>query len=77
MEVEERIDELTKMIEEDTKKRQEVLSRLEEISKNEQYNSYGIMIGSVLTVTVIEARELRSSRIAGMPNPYVILQIEG
>lgn len=40
-------------------------------------NQYGIMVGSVLTATVIEARELRSSRLTGMPNPYVVLQVEG
>ena len=40
-------------------------------------NSYGIMIGSVLTATVIEARELRSSRITGQVSPYVVLGIEG
>jgi hypothetical protein len=47
------------MIEEDNKKRQEIIMRLQEIQQTEQLNSYGIMIGSVLTVTVIEARELK------------------
>lgn len=28
-------------------------------------NQYGIMVGSVLTATVIEARELKASRITG------------
>lgn len=32
------------------------------------------MVGSVLTATVIEARELRGS---GQVNPYVVLTIEG
>ena len=40
-------------------------------------NSYGLMIGSVLTATIVEARELRSTRLTGIPNPYVILTIEG
>jgi stromal membrane-associated protein len=40
-------------------------------------NAYGIMVGSVLTCTVIEARELRSTRLTGSANPYVILSIEG
>lgn len=32
------------------------------------------MIGSVLTATVIEARELRAGRITGgMPSPYVVI----
>lgn len=65
MEVEERIDELKKMIDEDSKKRQEIIMRLEEIMQTETLNSYGIMIGSVLTATVVEARELRASRMTG------------
>lgn len=43
---------------------------------SEQINQYGIMVGSILTVTVIEARELRSTRITGGVNPYVLLSIE-
>ena len=35
------------------------------------------MIGSVLTCTIIEARELRSTRITGLANPYVVLMVEG
>ena len=36
------------------------------------------MIGSVLTATVIEARELRTTKLTGgLPNPYVVLTIEG
>lgn len=35
------------------------------------------MVGSVLTVKVVEGRELQSSRLAGSPNPYVVLSIEG
>lgn len=77
MEVEERIEELKKMIEEDTKKRDEITFKLKEIQKTEQLNSYGIMVGSVLTANIIEARELRSGRITGLGNPYVVLQIEG
>jgi len=57
-EVEERIDELKLMIEEDTKKRNELRNRLVEIQDNEQMNSYGVMIGSVLTVNPYEARDL-------------------
>ena len=76
-EVEERVDELKKIIAEDTKKRQEILQKLQEIQQTEQMNAYGIMVGSVLTCTVIEARELRSTRLTGSANPYVILSIEG
>lgn len=34
------------------------------------------MVGSVLTVNVIEARELKSTRITGGVNPYVLISIE-
>jgi hypothetical protein len=77
MEVEERIEELKKMIDEDQKKRVEIAAKLQEISGQEQMNGYGIMVGSVLTATIVEARELRSGRYTGTPNPYVVLQIEG
>jgi len=35
------------------------------------------MVGSVLTATIIEARDLRAPRLAGSPNPYVVMQAEG
>ena len=65
------------MIEEDQKKKQEIQVKLQEVSMTEETNPNGIMVGSVMTVTVIEARELRSSRITGMLNPYVVVSIEG
>ena len=40
-------------------------------------NQYGIMVGSVLTATIIEARDLRAPRLAGSPSPYVVMQVEG
>ncbi len=76
-EVEDRIEELKKMIEEDIKKKLEITQKLHEVSTTEETNTHGIMIGSVMTVTVVEARELRSSRITGMLNPYVVVSIEG
>lgn len=51
--------------------------KFNEIKATEQLNTYGIMIGSVLTATVTEARDLKSSKIAGNTNPYVLLSIEG
>lgn len=35
------------------------------------------MIGSVLTVTLIEARELKSTKLTGGVNPYAVLSVEG
>lgn len=71
------MEELRKIIQDDMKKKQEIQIKLNEISQTEQMNAYGIMVGSVLTVTVIEARELRSTRLTGSANPYCILSIEG
>lgn len=34
-------------------------------------NSYGIMVGSVLTVQIIEARDLKATKLTGGINPYV------
>lgn len=59
------------------KKRNEIIIKLKEIQQTEQLNSYGVMIGSVLTATLVEARELKSGRITGTVNPYVIISIEG
>lgn len=75
-EVEERIEELNKIIVEDEGKRVELQAKYREIDESEQTNQHNIMIGSVLTANVIEARELRASKL-GQPNPYVVLTIEG
>lgn len=42
----------------------------------EQLNEYGIMHGSILTVHVVEARDLKPMDMDGTSDPYVILQIE-
>jgi hypothetical protein len=34
------------------------------------------MVGSVLTVTIVEARELKSSRIRGNMKPYVAITVD-
>ena len=49
------------MIKEDTKKKKEIEKKLEEVKHTEQINHFGIMDGSTLTVTVIEARELNAT----------------
>ena len=65
------------MIEYDSRKRDEILIKSQEIQQNEQINQYGVMVGSVLTVTLIEARELKSNRLTGNIKPYFIMSIEG
>jgi TfoX/Sxy family transcriptional regulator of competence genes len=49
------------LAEDDNKKRNEIVSKLEEISAVEQINEYGIMNNSILTATIIEARGLKRS----------------
>ena len=56
-----RIEELEKLIEDDSKKRVDIAGRLEDISAVEHINQYGIMNNSALTVTIIEARGLSPS----------------
>lgn len=43
----------------------------------EKLNQHGIMEGSILTVRVIEARDLLAKDMNGLSDPYTILQIEG
>ncbi len=43
----------------------------------EKINDYGIMEGSILTVNVVEARELIPQDINGSSDPYTIIGIEG
>lgn len=33
------------------------------------------MVGSVLTVNVVEARDLKTTRLVGLGNPYVALSL--
>ncbi len=48
------------MLAEDTKKKKEITKKLEEVQHNERTNQFGIMDGSTVTITVIEARELNA-----------------
>jgi Ca2+-dependent lipid-binding protein len=46
------------------------------VSATEKLNDYGIMFGSILTVHVVEARDLKAMDMDGTSDPYVVLQIE-
>lgn len=72
--MEQRIQELDGLLTEDTKKRTEIVTRLDEISQTEQVNQYGIMINSVLTAKIIEGRGIRA---IGKSPIIVNMQIEG
>ena len=39
-------------------------------------NEYGIMHGSILTVHVVEARDLKPMDMDGTSDPFVVLKIE-
>lgn len=68
------------MINEDTEKKREILVKLKEFSSTEVINKYGIMEGSVITVSIIEARDLKlSSKLGfggGTPNAYVLVSVD-
>ena len=49
------------MIVDDNKKRNEIVTKLEEMSAVEQINEYGIMNNSILTANIVEARGLKRS----------------
>ena len=72
----ERLADTTAKNNEDKQKRDGVAFKLKE-SKNERLNTFGVMEGSILTVRVIEARNLLPKDINGLSDPYAILEIEG
>ena len=45
--------------------------------RTEVVNKYGIMENSVLTVSVIEAQDLKPMDLDGVSDPYVILECAG
>lgn len=50
--------------------------KLDESRMTEIRNSYGIMQGSVLIVTAVEARDLKSMDINGLSDPYIRFECE-
>jgi len=50
--------------------------KLDDVQKTERQNEYGIMYGSILTVHVVEARDLAPMDMNGSSDPYVRLMIE-
>jgi hypothetical protein len=77
VEVSEEIEKLTRIIMEDEKRKKDITEKLEEIRDTERTNAHGLMEGSVLTVKVIEARELELQKMTGGIAPYVVMSIEG
>lgn len=71
-----RLTEVCKKIADHNRQREEMVQKLRQVQASEQLNEYGIMHGSILTVHVVEARDLKPMDMDGTSDPYVILQIE-
>lgn len=50
--------------------------KLKHVREVEVLNKYNIMEGSILSVHVVEARDLKPMDIDGTSDPYVVLSIE-
>lgn len=72
--MEERIEELKDILKEDYSKLEEMQRQFKEFSQSERSNKFGVMVGSVVSVHIVEARDLRPSGVlSGTPNPYVFV----
>lgn len=57
-------------------KRDDMANKLAQVKNTEKYNKNGIMVGSILTIHVVEARELMPMDADGTSDPYVVATIE-
>jgi hypothetical protein len=71
-----RMNELRRQVAENTKQMEETRRKMIEARESEQLNDFGIMKGSVLTVNVVEAQNLKPMDMGGTSDPYVILMCE-
>jgi hypothetical protein len=71
-----RIDLLRKQIADNTRQMEAAKRQEIETQAAEQLNEYGIMKGSILTVHVMQARELKAMDLGGTADPYVKLSCE-
>ena len=71
-----RLNEVYKKIADHKRQRDEMAYKLKQVQSSEQLNEHGIMRGSILTVHVVEARDLKAMDMNGTSDPYVILTIE-
>lgn len=55
---------------------QDINMQRQELSSREKMNQFGVMEGSVLIVTVVEARDLKDWELGGL-DPFVMLDCEG
>ena len=68
-----KLNETFKKIADHKRQRDEMSEKLHQVQNIEQLNEFGIMHGSILTVHVVEARDLLPLDIDGTSDPYVIL----
>eukprot|EP00349_Pseudokeronopsis_sp_Brazil_P003802 CAMPEP_0202962732 /NCGR_PEP_ID=MMETSP1396-20130829/6808_1 /ASSEMBLY_ACC=CAM_ASM_000872 /TAXON_ID= /ORGANISM="Pseudokeronopsis sp., Strain Brazil" /LENGTH=172 /DNA_ID=CAMNT_0049683485 /DNA_START=106 /DNA_END=624 /DNA_ORIENTATION=- len=73
-EVKERIMELDQEITESFLNRDKLILKLKELKKNERISKYGIDEDAVLSVRVVEARDLIQTELIGRSSPYVQLK---
>ena len=71
-----RIAQLERQIADNTAHLEEAKRKCMEAAKTETKNQFGIMVGSVLTVNVREAKNLKPMDTGGTSDPYVILSCE-
>jgi hypothetical protein len=57
------------------KSREQLLVKLKEQKAREKVNAYGLDLDALLSVRVVEARDLMPMDITGKSDPYVVLKL--
>jgi hypothetical protein len=57
--------------------REKLISKLKEQRQKERLNNYGLDEDAILSVRVVEGRELAPMDITGKSDPYVVLRFAG
>ena len=57
------------------KSREQLLVKLKEQKAREKVNAYGLDLDALLSVRVVEARDLMPMDITGKSDPYIILKL--
>lgn len=73
--VTERLAELEHGLKAHHKSREQLLLKLAEQKQKERVNAYGLDLDAILTVRVVEARDLMPMDLNGKSDPYVVLKL--
>lgn len=73
--VKERITDLDLSIKAHNKSREQLLTKLREQKLKEKVNAYGLDLDAILTVRVVEARDIMPMDINGKSDPYIVLKL--